>query len=64
MAKIFLVLWLFVAGYAIINPRHVWEITQGWKARREPPASYFFLNRVIASIGFAIGLFFLFAGFK
>jgi len=60
MFKVFLALWVIVAGYSMINPRHVWEITQGWKAHREPPKSYFVIARTTATIFFLVGFVFLF----
>ncbi|MHA6532571.1 DUF6199 family natural product biosynthesis protein [Paenibacillus sp. BAC0078] len=52
----FLVLWTAAAAYAAIRPYSFWQITQGWKAVKEPPRAYFVASAIGAAILAAIGL--------
>ncbi|WP_420481866.1 DUF6199 family natural product biosynthesis protein [Cohnella zeiphila] len=53
---IFLVLWSGAALFATIKPKTFWNITQGWKATREPSTAYFVFSRIGTAICAAIGL--------
>lgn len=47
---------IFVIG--IINPRIIWEITQGWKYESaEPLKEYLLVGRIMAIIGLIIVIF-------
>lgn len=48
--------WLLVMGYTIINPYQVWKVFQGWKANQTPPIVYFLFIRLLALVGFILGL--------
>ncbi len=64
MQYIFLIIWLILVGFIAVKPKQVWEITQGWKAHREPPKIYFFLMRLFAVVFFIFGFIALILGFK
>lgn len=53
---LFLILWTGIAVFGAVKPKTLWRITQGWKAFSEPPAAYFALQRVIASLFAVVGL--------
>ncbi|SFS76389.1 DUF6199 family natural product biosynthesis protein [Paenibacillus sp. BC26] len=53
---IFLCLWTGIALFATINPYHIWKITKSWQALREPPKSYFIIQRIISGVFALIGL--------
>ncbi|WP_218154846.1 DUF6199 family natural product biosynthesis protein [Paenibacillus sp. UNC496MF] len=53
---IFLVLWTGAALFATIKPKTFWNITQGWKATREPSPAYFLFSRIGTAICACIGL--------
>ncbi|MFC5406342.1 DUF6199 family natural product biosynthesis protein [Cohnella soli] len=42
--------------FVMINPYYIWKITQRWKASREPPRSYFIIQRIVAGLFALIGL--------
>lgn len=52
----FLVLWTGTAVFATIKPRYFWQITQGWKAFKEPPKAYFVFSAIGTGIFAVIGL--------
>ncbi|MFC5404727.1 DUF6199 family natural product biosynthesis protein [Cohnella soli] len=52
----FLCLWIGIALFVMINPYYIWKITQSWKASREPPRSYFIIQRIVAGLFALIGL--------
>ncbi|MNI40629.1 hypothetical protein D3C73_948600 [compost metagenome] len=52
----FLVVWTGAAVFAAIKPRTFWQITQGWKAFREPPRAYFVISAIGAAVLAAVGL--------
>ncbi|MFC5469149.1 DUF6199 family natural product biosynthesis protein [Cohnella suwonensis] len=53
---IFLCVWTGIALFATINPYYIWKITEGWKAFREPPRSYFIIRRIVSGVFALIGL--------
>ncbi|AIQ64012.1 hypothetical protein D3C87_1823410 [compost metagenome] len=53
---VFLTVWTFTAIFATIKPRLFWEITQGWKATREPSRAYFILSAIGTGFLSLIGL--------
>ena len=53
---VFLVLWTGAALFATIKPRTFWNITQGWKATREPSTAYFIFSRIGTAIFAVLGL--------
>jgi hypothetical protein len=54
----------FITGLLnLINPRLIWNITEGWKATKEPPKSFFVLRRIIGLIVMLIPVLYFFVMF-
>lgn len=58
LPTLFFIIWFGIALCNLINPRWIWRVTQSWKAFREPPPSYFMLQRIWATVMIAFGIVF------
>jgi cytochrome b561 len=58
---LFFVLWFGVAITNLMYPRILWKITQGWRARQEPPKVFFRIRRMWSVLMILMGIGLLFS---